>query len=390
MSNVQGRGLPLPAYYAVEALNSMGNSIFITCSFFWSQSRFGYTDGRNLFMGAVQGIVYVLAARYGGRLADRMGRDRLIRLFLPGLIFLLGIAPLLHAAIVPVAITALYLAILAPTWPALESSILHAPSRLGMPTRLGLYNITWAFAGAFGLLVSGPLYAWRVEAVIWLPALLHLAAFACLRASRPATDASGRSAIDLPHRGHDVPAAIKRRFLHTSWLANAMSYFLLTSLTALAPELGHRLALQPGQALWLVDCIFFARAAAFLGLIRWPAWHYSTAWSQAALWVAPLSLAVIFLSREVVVVAGAMIVFGLAIGLSYFTSIYYSLDYGRGSGEHGGLHEAVLGVGMLLGPLVGALGTALHSTQGGQLVIVGSAALITAAGTAVILRSNRA
>jgi hypothetical protein len=58
----------------------------------------------------------------------------------------------------------------------------------------------------------------------------------------------------------------------------------------------------------------------------------------------------------------AQVVFGLSIGLLYYSSLFYSMDLGDTRGEHGGLHEAALGAGVLVGPAIGAV--ALHLAPG--------------------------
>ena len=94
---------------------------------------------------------------------------------------------------------------------------------------------------------------------------------------------------------------------------------------------------------------------AFVVLLRWTGWHYHPGWSHGAMWAAPLALAAIFFSANLLIVVPALIVFGAAIGLSYAGSLYYTIDYGKAAvGEHGGLHEAIIGIGVTLGPLVGA------------------------------------
>ena len=47
--------------------------------------------------------------------------------------------------------------------------------------------------------------------------------------------------------------------------------------------------------------------------------------------------------------------FGLGVGLTYYSSLYYSMDVGDTKGEHGGFHEAALGSGIFAGPAIGAV-----------------------------------
>jgi hypothetical protein len=51
-------------------------------------------------------------------------------------------------------------------------------------------------------------------------------------------------------------------------------------------------------------------------------------------------------------------VFGLAIGLIYYSSLFYSMDVGETKGEHGGIHEAAIGAGNAGGPGMAAIALA--------------------------------
>src|SRR5262249_33572353 len=64
---------------------------------------------------------------------------------------------------------------------------------------------------------------------------------------------------------------------------------------------------------------------------------------------------VILLSPNLWIVITAQLIFGLAVGLIYYSSLFYSMDVGETKGEYGGLHEAAIGVGICAGPAVGAV-----------------------------------
>jgi MYXO-CTERM domain-containing protein len=52
----------------------------------------------------------------------------------------------------------------------------------------------------------------------------------------------------------------------------------------------------------------------------------------------------------------AQIVFGLAVGLIYYSSLFYAMDVGgEAQGEHGGIHEALIGAGIFGGPAIGSV-----------------------------------
>lgn len=365
-------------YYVIACVDSVAAALFLYCAYFWARESFGYSDGRNLLMGAAQGLAAVIAARYGGRLGDRIGYDRLIRLALPALALTLIVGSGLDAAWTPLAASVTYIGILTATWPNVEAAALHAPSRLSMPTRLGLYNVTWSFSGGLGFFLGGWIYAWNPLGILWVPAALHGMLWLYLRVRRNVPAGHTISAMQVPHSGDRISREVKRPFLHAAWIANAAHYFMATAFLALAPQLGERFGLPASRAIWLSCSLLFARGLAFVVFWLWPGWHYRWAWSLCAIALAPACLPAIFFSTSIALVAASFLLFGLATGLTYYTSIYYSLDYGENKGEHGGLHEAILGLGILAGPLAGALGArAFGGARGAQWTVLALAALIS-------------
>ena len=369
-------------YYLVGGLNSLAATLFTYCTFFWARGSFGYSDEWNLRMGALQGVAAVIAAHFGGRLGDRIGFDRLLKIALPLLVTVLLSGAWLSWRWTPIVFSLLYVTLIVSTWPSVEAAVLHAPARLSMPSRLGLYNIVWSSTSALGFLLAGLLYRWQPASVLWVPAALHTGVWLLMmrRPPAPASAAAGAAAMDLPHAGAQLPAETKRRFLFTALLGNAVAYFIINGFLALAPHVGERLGLRPEQAIWLT-CVFLGvRALAFAALSQWEGWHYRMGWAQAALWLAPGCVATIFFVDHLPLVALALAVLGVSAALTYYGSIYYSLEYGEEKGQGGGRHEAVLGTGILAGPLVGAIATHLTGhVEGGKSAILGIATLATLA-----------
>jgi hypothetical protein len=60
------------------------------------------------------------------------------------------------------------------------------------------------------------------------------------------------------------------------------------------------------------------------------------------------------MAPNLVVLVLAQLVFGVVVGLIYYSSLFYSMDLGDTKGEHGGIHEAAIGLGNFAGPAVGA------------------------------------
>jgi len=382
--------LHLVDYYLLEAVNAMASTLFLYCYFFYTKARFGFSDTENLMLGAAQGLTYVFFARYGGRFAEKAGYETVIRIGIAGLAasVLLGGLPTWRGT--PYVLVLVYMSFIAPVWPSLEAAILHAPSSMSMPARLGIYNIVWSLSGAAGFFLSGFLFRWRPDSILWVPGLMHLGQLAWFALRRNSAPAVQPSAMEIPHRGDDVPQPVKQRFLHTAWLANGISYFLGGGFTAIIPHLGERLGLEPAQTIWLTCTQLFARSLAFIIFWRWEGWHYRMPWSHAALWTAPAALTIVFFSHNTALVFCALAINGIAFGLTYYTSIYYSLDYGENKGEHGGLHEAILGVGILTGPLAGAIGSVAGAgTEGAKWTIIGTALAATVVGVKMVRSGPR-
>ena len=363
--------LSIGQYFGIEWINAGCLALFLLPCFFWARDKFGYSDVENLVLSAVSGVVSVFSSRYGGRLADRIGYDRMLRYCLAGLALtmLLGSLPTWRGT--PFVVVTLYVIFMGPTSPALEAAILHSPGHTSVPERVGLWNITWSSANALGYFLGGALFTHHVDAILWVAGGFHLVLFVWLSVGRAPGSAEGVAAMQIPHRGAELPREAKKGFLHTAWLANGVAFVLQAGFFALAPQMQERLGLDSSRAIWLASTLNFTRMAGFFLFWRWKRWHYHMGWSQTALWMAPAALAVVFFVNQPLVIFGALAVFGVAVALSYSSSIYYSLDYAETKGELGGLHESFIGIGIFLGSLLASLaGRVGGGTEIAQITIV--------------------
>jgi len=367
-------------YYVLELLSAAACTLYSVGIFFWTRERFGFSDTANLLLGATNGLVYVPMAWWGGRWVDRVGGDRALRWGFGGCaLALAGVAwlPWPVAAFLGMAI---YIGGVAPTWPALEAAIMHAPVGGPAPRRLGIYNLVWAGGNALAALGGVWLFRRQPSAIFWLPALVYAGmALALCRAPRHVYAPLGAAPppVFAPDARPAAKIAARRRFMRLGRMANALGYVLLGAFTALLPALSERLRWTPGQGFWLITLLYAARVAVFAILTYWTGWQDRRGWSWAALWAAPAALLVAFTAWHPALTLLALVVFGAAIGLSYSASIVYSLDQATsGRGGEGGAHEAALGLGVLIGPLVGAGGAAaLGSAFGAMLAVAVGAGL---------------
>lgn len=389
--------LRLGEYYFLEGLNSAATTLFFLAIFFWAHARLGFTDADNLLLGSVQGLTYVVFSIIGGRLAERVGYDRIYVRVLALAAFALALL-LLPATSMTFAVMALYTMAIACTWPALEAAIVHVSGRFSTAQRLAFYNVVWAMTGTAGIFLSGILFRWRAESVILLPLLGHLLQLALLagRGRRAAVAAAPDTPAEAPATVH---GHVRRspRFLKVAWLGNMLGYLVVSSVSALAPHIGQQLGLDASASIWLVCTLFLARSITFAVLGVWEGWHYRWSLLIGSILLIPIGLSAVFFSRAVPVVLLTFIVMGWMLGLVYSSSLYYSMDLGENKGETGGNHEAILGGGLFLGPLVGVFGArwlpalagmpAWQGALGAKLAILGFYWLV--AGTGLLVLASR-
>jgi MFS family permease len=380
--------LRLWEYYFIEWLSSFAVVLFVFCVFFWAKLRFGYSDAENLFMGALQGFVAIFSTRYGGKLADRVGYERVLTVCVAMMALTMAVGWISAWRYTPLVVSAIYVLFAGATWPALEALILHCPGRLTVPNRLGLYNISWSSGNAIGIVISGALFKWNPNSIFWVAAVVHGVQVFWLALGKRSSDLVSPSQIDeeIPMES-GRPISEKRTFMHLAWIGNGLAFLMVVGFNALVPEMAIRLNLIPSMAIWLSCALPIMRTVAFVICWRWEGWHYSLPWLQSALWLAPLSLGLIFFSNQIFPTLVGMVIFGLCFGLTYSGSLYYTLDYGHAAkGEHAGLHESIIGIGSFVGPLLAAGVAAMGAGAfGAQWTFVLLAVIVSGSGSFLIL-----
>jgi predicted MFS family arabinose efflux permease len=139
-----------------------------------------------------------------------------------------------------------------------------------------------------------------------------------------------------------------------AWLANPFAYIAINTFIPMLPTLAAHFHLTPMFAGFACSLWGFVRLGTFVVLWLWTDWHYHFRWLVTAFALLIVSFAAILIVPSLVAVLAAQIIFGIAIGLIYYSSLFYSMDAGKDKGEHGGIHEAAIGVGNFIGPGVGA------------------------------------
>ncbi len=380
-------------YFCLEGLNSFAATYFFYYLFFHLRDQFHFGSAQNLAVCAFQGLVYAVCAWFGGRFSQRAGYFVALPLgfgLMAGSLVLMAWVDSLPGLLGGLFLWTFGMCF---TWPTLEALASEGEPPGRLQRMIGIYNLVWAGMAALAYFVGGTLLE-RLggRSIFWVPALLHglqLAVLLWLRLDQP--DLTGRVAVaggpSGEHAADVRPSAgiQPKAFLILAWVANPFAYVAMNAAVPVIPQLAERLHLTTAQAGFFCSIWFFARLAAFFGLWRWTGWHYRFRWLVGAFILLILSFAAMLLVPRLAVIALAQVLFGLAVGLIYYSSLFYSMDVGETKGEHGGIHEAVLGGGTFAGAAIGSAG---QYALGGQSGSTWAVSLLLAVGLAglVVLR----
>jgi MFS family permease len=356
-------------YYVLEAVNALASAYYLNYLYFYFRDHFGFGNRDNLLVTVLHGFLYMITAWHAGRFAQRFGATFTLRLGFSGM----GLGMLLSGLVAAFlgysscALAGHFVAILlwtvsmCLTWPTLQALVSHQESPKAMSRAAGIYNIVWAGVNAVAYLTGGALVEkFGGEVLFWVGAALHAGQVVYLAVAKEpspvaAPAASGRTADateEFPPL-NPRPIAKARTFLHLAWLANPFAYIAINGLIPAIPNLSARLGLSHAEAGLVFSVWFWVRLAAFVWFWLWPGWHYRFGWLLGAFIGLAGSFTVILLSFHVWVLILAQVVFGLSVGLIYYSSLFYSMDAGESKGKRGGIHEAAIGAGVCVGPAVG-------------------------------------
>jgi MFS family permease len=349
--------------FALEALNSLGTTYYFYYIYFFTERQFGFTKMQNLLLAASIGLVYGLASLAGGRFAQTRGYFTALKIGYAVMAAMMCLGAFVESLGAHLAIMVVATCGMALTWPALEALVSEGEPRARLQRNLGIYNLIWSGFGAVAYFTGGAIYEKAsFQAMFLLPAGIHVAQLVLaliverwphLERNAPAP----RDPFAAAHAREVAQATVSPpTFLRMAWLANPFAYLAINTVIAVVPALATRLELNVVQAGIFCSIWLFVRTASFGALWLWPGWHYRFGWLAGAYAAMTGSFVVMLVAANLWVVVAAQVVFGLALGLIYYSSLYYSMDVGDTKGEHGGFHEAMIGVGSFAGPAIGALG----------------------------------
>ncbi|MCW5552901.1 MAG: MFS transporter [Verrucomicrobiae bacterium] len=379
-------------YFVIEGLNSFGTTYYFYYFYFFMQQQFGFGDKANLLLAALNGFIYVFAAWWGGRFAQRAGYFTALKVGFAIMIGALLVGAQLESAAGQIMVMVAAVIGMCFTWPTLEALVSEGETPLGLQRMVGIYNVVWAATGAIAYFIGGALLdQLGLRSMFFVPATvfgIQLALTLWLERGVRSVPSAPTTISPEPYapRANPRPIARTKMFLRLAWLANPFAYIAINTLVAVMPGVAQRLELSTTQAGFFCSVWCFARLGAFWGLWFWPGWHYRFRWLVTS-YLALLGTFVLILTvPSLPVLVLAQLVLGAAIGLIYYSSLFYSMDVGETKGEHGGIHEAAIGLGNFAGPAVGAASLHFlpHYANSGALAV--SALLLCGLGGLLTIR----
>lgn len=355
--------------FVLEGLNAISTTWYFYFIFFFLESQYAFDRKQNLMASAALGLVFTFVAILGGKVGQRFGylRALMFGFAMMSVSLLTGVwleGPVPHVTVMLIAAAGMCF-----TWPNLEAMVAEGERPVTLQRNLGIYNLIWSGGNGVAYFTAGLMMeGLGVRAIFALPAAVIIGQllFAWLldqHRSRekwtappdePVAPAQGLATASERKRSPVAPAT----FMKMAWIANPFSYVAINTLVPLFPFIAKRLDLTPTAAGILCSTWMFARTIAFLLLWKWDGWHYRYRFLSGSYLAMIAGFLGIVLAGNLATLLIAQAVFGLALGLIYYSSLFYSMDVGDTKGEHGGLHEGAIGAGIFAGPAIAV--AALH------------------------------
>jgi predicted MFS family arabinose efflux permease len=347
-------------YFILEGFNAFATGFYFNWLFFFTQNQFHFGVRENLGLVALHGLTYTGAALFGGRFAHRFGNFRALKCGFAIMILALGAGAILPFAVAQLFVLLLWTFGMCFTWPTFQSLVSAGESSHSMQRLAGFYNIVWSGVSAISYFAGGALLEkLGPKSLFWLPMMIHIAQLGFVLYLE-----AKQNGINIPLAKNEpdnliseTPAerSVQKKFLRFALLTNPFAYVAINTAIPIVPVVAHRFNLSPTQTGIFCSIWFFVRMGAFILFSLWRGWHYRFGFLLAATILLVVSFLGLLLAPHFWILLAAQIVFGLSVGLIYYSSLYYSMHGGNAESEHGGLHEAMIGCGTFLGAIVGVI-----------------------------------
>jgi MFS family permease len=338
-------------------------------------------EGGPLTLGllpAVFATVYVFASLYFGRLSDRGGRLRFVRLgavlmslgavllwFAPGIAGIFLLLPVFSIG------RGLF-------WPAFQAELSDRGLSSQLGRRAGWFNVAWSSGKMLGFWTAGHIAeAYGAASPLLLAAALGLIILPLVPRDR------GPLVREEVVDDEEIRRAVDRkRFRLTAWTANFIGFGVAATLNYQFPKLFLSLGFGEGDLGDFLGLVMFVQTLTFAGLGLRRGWEYRVAWVVLPMLAGAVSVLGLFGAQAEVAFLLCAPGLGFFFGVVYSQSLYHSLHQEAGPGKNAGIHEALLGAGSFLLPLAGGGAARLW----GLAAPYALCAVVTAVGVGLALR----
>src|SRR6266536_3106788 len=124
-------------YFILEGLNSAATTYYFYYLYFFMQKVFGFDNEANLALAALSGLIYVFAAWWGGKFAQRFGYFTSLKLGFTIMLLAMAVGPQFHSAAAQVLIMSITVIGMCFTWPTLEALVSEGETPAGLQRMVG-------------------------------------------------------------------------------------------------------------------------------------------------------------------------------------------------------------------------------------------------------------
>lgn len=347
---------------------SLGTGVFWNAISFIAKHAYGFSQTRTLMLYLVMGVIYTVGAYRAGAITRRVEHVMRPRTMLAIVITIqaaLCVGPVLSGSEVLFWVVVCCVSLASSfIWPTLESYVTAGRHGPEMRSSLGWFNLVWMTAVGLPLLLMPPILEHHAQWAVGAMSVANLAALVALPAFR-----SGPGHHDPVLAGANVQEEYPL-LLQCARVLLPLSYVLNAALSPILPyrfeSIGADVTVEtPATATWM-----FVRVAAMI--VMWCSGFWHGRWGTLLLAGIAMTggFGLIVLSNTLSLMLIGFSVFGIGMGMSYYTALYYAMAVGRAEVDASGTHEALIGAGYAVGPTAGLTG-------------IGGAAVARSAGTAI-------
>lgn len=348
--------------FVVEALGSLACGFYGEYFYFMLRDRYGFTNLGNLSVSAMQGLIFAAAAWLGGKYAQRYSYLKGVKTGLLVMAVALVMGGMFSSLSIQLLVFVMWTTGMCFVSPAQEALISHGESADTLPRIVGVFNVVWASCSAFSYFFGGMLFEYLgKDSIYWLPVGVFCFQFCLLAILEKRSVVTDQERTTTPRIAKLMQpettlnnSRVPKSFVRMAWLANPFACIGINSMLAMIPSLAQSHQLSTPAAGAFCSVWFFGRLVSFIVLAHWNGWHYRFGWLLGAFVGLIAGFSAILTTPNLWLLLMAQVVFGLSVGLIYYSSLFYSMDVNDRKAEHGGVHEAAMGAGNCIGPAVGA------------------------------------